>query len=289
MNVVDDDGVHPLPFSPERVRLRQERLRRAASRRTSATPASASTTRSRTPNYFDEVIVFLGASYFRAVGRDKVFGLSARGLAIDTVEPSGEEFPYFTRVLAGDADADATSTLVLYALLDSPSVTGAYRFVVEPGEQTRGRRRGAPLPAPPGRRSSASRRSPACSSTARTATRRFDDFRPEVHDSDGLLLQLRQRRVALAAARQPARARRQQLPHARPARLRPDPARPRLRPLPGPRDPRRAAAERLGRAARRLGRRATSSWSRSRPRPSTNDNIVAFWVPDDAAASRASR
>ena len=53
------------------------------------------------------------------------------------------------------------------------------------------------------RRSSASRRSPACSSTARTRRAAFDDFRPEVHDSDGLLLALGERRVALAPARQP--------------------------------------------------------------------------------------
>ena len=81
VNVVDADGVHLLPFSPELLRLRQERLRRPASRATSATRASASTTRSSTPEYSRRVIVFLGASYFRALGRDNVYGLSARGLA----------------------------------------------------------------------------------------------------------------------------------------------------------------------------------------------------------------
>jgi hypothetical protein len=47
------------------------------------------------PDYFDEVCAFLGASYFRAVGRDQVYGLSARGLAIKTADPTGEEFPVF--------------------------------------------------------------------------------------------------------------------------------------------------------------------------------------------------
>ena len=76
---------------------------RAACRRTSATPASASTTRSRRTDYYDEVIVFLGASYFRAVGRDQVFGLSARGLAIDTARVVGRGVPVLPRVLARDA------------------------------------------------------------------------------------------------------------------------------------------------------------------------------------------
>ena len=48
------------------------------------------------PDYKDEVVVFLGASYFRAVGKGQVYGLSARGLAIDTAAPQGEEFPRFS-------------------------------------------------------------------------------------------------------------------------------------------------------------------------------------------------
>ena len=45
------------------------------------------------PSYKDEALVFLGASYFRGLGRGQRFGLSARGLAIDTAEATGEEFP----------------------------------------------------------------------------------------------------------------------------------------------------------------------------------------------------
>ena len=47
------------------------------------------------PDYYDEVCVFLGASYFRAVGKGETYGLSARGLSIDTGETKGEEFPVF--------------------------------------------------------------------------------------------------------------------------------------------------------------------------------------------------
>lgn len=84
---------------------------------------------------FDEMVVFQGASYFRALGRGNSYGLSARGLALNTGLPDGEEFPRFTdfwlqRPNPGDR------TLTLYAALDSPSVTGAYRFVITPGETT---------------------------------------------------------------------------------------------------------------------------------------------------------
>src|SRR5207249_1734042 len=86
-------------------------------------------------DYWDEVIVFLGATYFRAVGKDEVFGLSARGVAIDTAESRGEEFPYFKEFWLV-SPAPTAQEMTLYALLDSPSLTGAYRFVVNPGDQT---------------------------------------------------------------------------------------------------------------------------------------------------------
>src|SRR6185437_408346 len=48
------------------------------------------------PDYYDEVCVFLGASYFRAVAKGQIYGVSARGLSIKTADPKGEEFPAFT-------------------------------------------------------------------------------------------------------------------------------------------------------------------------------------------------
>src|SRR5262245_1411203 len=86
-------------------------------------------------DYLDEVIVFLGATYFRAVGRDEVFGLSARGLAVDTAESRGEEFPYF-REFWLVSPAPNAKEIVIYALLDSVRMAGAYRFVVHPGDAT---------------------------------------------------------------------------------------------------------------------------------------------------------
>ena len=59
------------------------------------------------PRYKDEVLVFLGASYFRALGRGQRYGLSARGLAIDTALMSGEEFPRFSEFWVERPDAQA--------------------------------------------------------------------------------------------------------------------------------------------------------------------------------------
>ncbi|MHB0776511.1 glucan biosynthesis protein G [Halomonas sp. WWR20] len=82
-----------------------------------------------------EVMVFQGASYFRVVGRNQVYGLSGRGLAVDTALPSGEEFPRFDEFWIVKPNADS-QYLTIFALLDSPSVTGAYRFVLRPGDDS---------------------------------------------------------------------------------------------------------------------------------------------------------
>jgi glucans biosynthesis protein len=82
-----------------------------------------------------EFAVFQGASYFKAIARDQIYGLTARGLAINTAEPDGEEFPVFTRFYVEKPEENA-QTVRLYALLDSKSVTGAYRFTVRAGDET---------------------------------------------------------------------------------------------------------------------------------------------------------
>ena len=83
----------------------------------------------------DEIMTMLGASYFRVVGKDQIYGLSARGLAIDTALPSGEEFPRFTEFWI-ERPKTADKHLVIYALLDSPRATGAYRFILRPGKDS---------------------------------------------------------------------------------------------------------------------------------------------------------
>jgi len=83
----------------------------------------------------DEIMTLLGASYFRVVGKGHVYGLSARGLAIDTALPSGEEFPRFTEFWV-EKPKPADKHLVIYALLDSPRSTGAYKLILRPGNDT---------------------------------------------------------------------------------------------------------------------------------------------------------
>jgi glucans biosynthesis protein len=142
----------------------------------------------RTNEYFDELVVFLGATYFRALGRDNVYGLSARGLAINTVEPGGEEFPHFVHFWLEKPAKDAKN-LVLYGLMESPSVTGSYRFDIKPGAATVIDVESHLFPRKPiGKLGIA----PLTSMFffGENSRRRFDDFRPEVHDSDGLLLHM---------------------------------------------------------------------------------------------------
>ena len=79
--------------------------------------------------------MFQGASYFRAIGKGQLYGLSARGLAIDTGQPNGEEFPFFRSFWIRTPTAGC-GMVVVVALLDSQSATGAYRFTVKPGDAT---------------------------------------------------------------------------------------------------------------------------------------------------------
>jgi glucans biosynthesis protein len=85
------------------------------------------------PDALTPFVIFAGASYFQAVARDQVFGLSARGLAIGTAEPEGEEFPFFR---AHWIEAPSGDRMVVHSLLDGPSATGAYRFTIRPGDET---------------------------------------------------------------------------------------------------------------------------------------------------------
>ena len=138
------------------------------------------------PDYFDEYVVFQGASYFRAVGRGQVYGLSARGLAIDTARPGGEEFPIF-RAFWIEKPKPGARSIVVHALLDSASTTGAYRFEIEPGEATI---IDVEATLYPRRALTHVGLGPLTSMYLHGPGhhRIDDDFRPAVHDSDGLAI-----------------------------------------------------------------------------------------------------
>jgi glucans biosynthesis protein len=133
-----------------------------------------------------DVSAFLGASYFRAVGGEMQYGLSARGLAIDTGLPRDEEFPIFTAYWF-ERPARDSGQLTVHALLDSPSATGAYRFHVFPGGTLAMDVDAAIYP-----RKSIERLGIAPLTSmfqhGENDRRMANDWRPEIHDSDGLAM-----------------------------------------------------------------------------------------------------
>jgi glucans biosynthesis protein len=139
------------------------------------------------PDYQDEVAVFVGASYFRAVGQNMNYGLSARGLAIDSVLPSGEEFPDFKKFWIHEP-RPGEKEITLYALLDSPSVAGAYHFVIHPGKETVIDVNLTLFLRKPVAKLGIAPMSSMFHHGENSYARVMNDFRPEVHDSDGLMI-----------------------------------------------------------------------------------------------------
>ena len=229
--------------------------------------------------------MFLGASYFRLLGKGQRYGASARGLALDTAERGGEEFPRFEQFWIEKPARNATQ-LVLYALLDSRRVTGAYRFVLKPGEETVAEVQ-----------SRLHFREAVGKVGIAPVTSMFmygenqpgngDGFRPEVHDSDGLS-------IASASGEWIFR------PLVNPKRLLTTSFT-----LPGTRGFGLMQRDRAFASYEDLEARydlrpsmwvePTSNWGPGRvelvqiPTPDeTNDNIVAYWVPADAPKAGAS-
>ncbi|WP_127144532.1 glucan biosynthesis protein [Pelagibacterium montanilacus] len=137
-----------------------------------------------------ELASFLGASYFRALGRGDIYGASARGLAVDTWTDRAEEFPRFTAFYLDPPEPGAP--LVMHAALEGESITGAYRFTITPPSDDRaetvmevtarlyfrkdiGELGIAPLT--------------SMYLFGQTNRDDFDDYRPRVHDSEGLLVE----------------------------------------------------------------------------------------------------
>lgn len=136
------------------------------------------------PDVLDELAVFQGASYFRVLGRGSHYGLSARGLAIGTGSAEGEEFPIFNEFWIHDPNPE-TGSITIQALLDSRSVAGAYEFIIAPGAATVLTTRVALFP----------RQDMTTIGIAPLTSMYWfgpadgagqDDYRPAVHDSDGL-------------------------------------------------------------------------------------------------------
>ncbi|MFW5489934.1 MAG: glucan biosynthesis protein [Desulfovibrio sp.] len=133
-----------------------------------------------------DVVSFLGGTYFRAVGDTMQYGLSARGLAVDSGLPRPEEFPRFSHFWL-EQPAPGSDSMTLYALMDSPSVAGAYKFDIFYGKTLRMKVDAAVYPR------KAIERIGVAPLTSMFMVgendRRIDyDWRPEIHDSDGLAM-----------------------------------------------------------------------------------------------------
>ena len=130
-------------------------------------------------------LAFLGASYFRSAGELDQYGISARGIAIDTALPTAEEFPRFSHFWLEPA-ADPRAVMI-YALLEGPSLTGAYRI-----QATRQERVTMDIEAVLFFRTTVQRLGVAPLTSmfwfSETNHQPSWDWRPEVHDSDGLAL-----------------------------------------------------------------------------------------------------
>ena len=136
------------------------------------------------PDYLDELAVFLGASYFRALGRNQRYGISSRGVAIDTGLPKQEEFPAFRRFWL-ERPAPGADQVAMHALLDGPSLSGAFSFKMRPGDATVMDVEATLYP----------RQAIELLGIAPLTSmflfgwndrQGVDDFRPQVHDSEGL-------------------------------------------------------------------------------------------------------
>lgn len=137
------------------------------------------------PHIHDEVISFLGASYFRFLGRDQKYGLSARALCVETGSEH-ESFPFFREFWVETPEKGANHA-TLYALLDGEAATGAFRIDLFAGQESVleiqatlfPRRAGVKLGLAP---------LTSMYLTGENDRRVRDGFRTELHDSDGLLI-----------------------------------------------------------------------------------------------------
>lgn len=185
VNIVRDGVPSPVPYAPNLFDYGRTRIERPL-------PVGTGFAGFRLhyplndPNVMDELISFIGASYFRVLGRGQKYGLSARGLANGVGSRETEEFPFF-REFWVEQPAAGADRATIYALLDGASVTGAYRFTVYPATET---------VVDVGVTLFPRRQMPRVGFAPLTSMffigendRRYaDDFRPEVHDSDGLLM-----------------------------------------------------------------------------------------------------
>jgi glucans biosynthesis protein len=184
INIVRDGIASPIPYSPSLFDYGRTKIDRPP-------PVGTGFAGFRLhfpvndPRIFDEVIAFLGASYYRVLGRGQRYGLSARGLTV-AAGTTQEEFPFFREFWIETPETNSDRA-TFYALLDSRSISGAYRFDLYPGQDSALEVRATLFPRVSGAKLGFA---PLTSMFFLGENdRRFnEDFRMELHDSDGLLV-----------------------------------------------------------------------------------------------------
>ncbi len=195
INVVADGISSPVPFSPELFDYQDGNLGTQVKNAAPGLVGFAGFTLRYPlgpevpgrPDARSRLAIFLGASQFQSRGQNSRFGATARAVTLDTAASDGEEFPHFNEFWLV-RPKDGGEEFGVYALLDSPSLTGAYRFVVKPGLSTIMEVEGK-LFRRPGAKGKKTGLCPLGSMFLFSETRGGEpgDYRPEVHNSDGLL------------------------------------------------------------------------------------------------------
>ncbi len=185
VRVVSDGTAIPIPFSTGLFQYGKSPEPKGLSVATGFAGFKITTGLNR-PDVQDELVSFLGATYFRFLGRGHVYGLSARSLAINVGGDEPEEFPFFRTLWIEKPGPDALGVTV-HALMDSPSVAGALRYTFTPGQETHAEVEATLVPRRPIRRAGIAPLTSMFLVGEGNPERRID-FRPEIHDSDGLML-----------------------------------------------------------------------------------------------------
>jgi glucans biosynthesis protein len=189
MHLVDEAGVSDISFDPSLFNYGSEKLANQVAETSGLDFAGF---RIHYPlnnaDYKDEVAIFLGASYFRALAKGNHYGIYSRGLALDTASPQGEEFPYFREFWVVKPLPEDRS-ITIFALMDSPRMAGAYRFVITPGAPTEMDVKCALFTRKDAKNYQKLGLAPLTSMFfyGEETNGRPGDYRPEVHNSDGLL------------------------------------------------------------------------------------------------------
>ena len=185
INVVQDGRIDPVRYDPELFDFGTNQLGKVDAGEMKFSGFRVHYPLNR-PDYLDELIVFQGATYFRPLAKNLVYGLSGRAIAVNCGGPGEEEFPRFREFWAF-RPGDKEESIRVIGLFDGPSLAGAAEFVIAPGVATALRSRVAVY----ARTNIAHLGIAPLTSMywyGKNSGLRFSDFRPEVHDSDGLLM-----------------------------------------------------------------------------------------------------